>query len=212
MSRNGQVSFDGDGAYTKAQETKEPSAATGRDEAALANHAPGRASHEDAAAQQPLPAEQPDQGCGVRGEAAGRAGERHQMPVLQRPFGAWNGTLVAPPAPHGAAGENCAAPSNRWHAHDPPPVTPPAPAAAPAVASAAAAPAGDGHRRNLSKTEELLRKATQELDSMQVCANGVSSRPGGGGAGDRGSGEVASMDSLVSQKVQRMLSENSSKS
>lgn len=177
------------------------------DEESHLNQSSGASSQEDV---QRLPAQQPDQKCGVRGEMQGKAF------VLQRPFGAWNGTFVASPAPHGAALEGCShraalegcSSNHGLFAYDPPP----AHAASPAAVPEAPAPlpaAGGGHRRNLSSIEDLLLKGiSQELDSMQVCGNGVSSRLSARGGGDGNSGELASLDGLVSQKVQRMLSEN----
>ena len=165
---------------------------------------------------QRLPAQQPDQRCGVRGEMQGKA------LALQRPSGAWNGTLVASPAPHGASLEGCshrAALEGCSSNHGPLAYDlPPAHAASQAAVPAAAAPlpaAGGGHRRTLSRIEDLLLKGiSQELDSMQVCGNGVSSRlpaRGGGDGNSCNSGELASLDGLVSQKVQRMLSDNANK-
>ena len=162
---------------------------------------------------QRLPAQQPDQRYGVRGEMQGKA------LALQRPSGAWNGTLVASPAPHGAALEGCshrAALEGCSSNHGPLAYDlPPAHAASQAAVPAAAAPlpaAGGGHRRTLSRIEDLLLKGiSQELDSMQVCGIGVSSRPPARGGGDSNSGELASLDGLVSQKVQRMLSDNANK-
>lgn len=162
---------------------------------------------------QRLPAQQLGQRCGVRGEMQGKA------LVLQRPFGAWNGTFVASPAPHGASVEGCshrAALEGCASNHGPLAYgQPPAHAASPAAVPSAAAPlqaAGGGHRRNLSSVEDLLLKGISlELDSMQVCSNGMSSRPPGRDGGDSNSRELASLDGLVSQKVQRMLSDNANK-
>jgi hypothetical protein len=179
------------------------------DEEAHLNQSSDASSQEDV---QRLPAQQPDQSCGVRGEMQGKA------LALQRPFGAWNGTLVASPAPHGASLEGCshrAALEGCSSNHGPIACDPPHAHSASAVPAGTAAPlpaAGGGHRRNLSRVEDLLLQGiSQELDSMQVCGIGVSSRPPARGGGDSNSGELASLDGLVSQKVQRMLSDNANK-